>query len=232
MSYIHKALKKAQREKDALYQKYDGILSVQRGKANPFLGRALRWISLSVIVGLLAFISYSWFDSKGQQPPPSERDKHEKASEVPVNRENPIPIHKGVVKDISASGAKGLYDQARAFHKGGRLKEAVGLYLKTLKADPRYVDALNNLGVLYIQDKDYKAARSSFEKAIRLDPKRVDPHYNLACVCALMGETTSSIAHLRMASSLDPNVKKWAREDTDLNNLRGIPQFEESIGVE
>jgi tetratricopeptide (TPR) repeat protein len=232
MSYIHKALKKAQREKDSRYQKYGGILSVQREDTNRFSGRAPRWISLAVIVSLLAFACYSWFDSKDQPPPKTEKGNDEKPSENTASNKPAAPVKEMVARDIIVADTKGLYDKARAFHKSGRLKDAKELYQETLKRDPGYVDALNNLGVLYIQDKDYKAARSSFEKAIRFRPEQVNPYYNLACVCALMGETKPAIDHLRRACSLDGDVKKWAREDTDLDNLRGMPEFEEIIGVE
>ena len=106
------------------------------------------------------------------------------------------------------------------------------LYQETLKADPGYVEALNNLGVIFIHEKNYDAAQQNFEKAIRVKPEYVDPYYNLACVYALMGDTKPGIAHLKRAASLDREVVKWAREDTDLKNLRGVPEFEDMIRIE
>ena len=93
------------------------------------------------------------------------------------------------------------------------------------------MDALNNLGVIYIRDKDYLAAQRSFEKAIRLKPGHVDPHYNLACLHAIKGEVKQSLAHLKKAVSLDHSARDWARRDTDLTNLRGVSEFEEIIGT-
>jgi tetratricopeptide (TPR) repeat protein len=246
MSYINKALKKAQRQKDSQYQRYDGVLSRQGEKTNRFPGRALWWVGLSVIVGLLAFASYSWFDSKNQQPLEAKKKEPEKTVRTPVRqkpvaatvkkdaRQKPVatPVKKNVTKKISAPDAKALYERARVFHKNGRLTNAKRLYQETLKVDPGYVDALNNLGVIFIHEKNYDAARQNFEKAIRVKPDHVDPYYNLACVYALMGETKPAIAHLKRAASLDRNVIKWAREDTDLKNLRGIPEFEEIIRIE
>jgi Tfp pilus assembly protein PilF len=96
--------------------------------------------------------------------------------------------------------------------------------------DPRYVDALNNLGVIYIRDKEYMAAQRNFEKAARLKPDYVDAHYNLACLHAIKGEATQSLAHLKRAVSLDNSARDWAQKDTDLENLRGLPEFEAIIG--
>lgn len=128
-------------------------------------------------------------------------------------------------------GAKESYDRARLFHKSGSLQDAGRLYRETLRVDPGYVDALNNLGILYIQEKDYLAARTSFEKAIRLKPGYVEPYYNLACLYAIKGEIRESLAHLRKAVSLDQSVRDWARMDTDLENLRGLPEFHEIIKI-
>jgi len=233
MSYIHKALKKAQRQKDSQYQRYEGVLSKQGEKTNRSPRRALWWLGIAVFVGLLAFASYSWFDSKKQQPLEAKKREPEKPVKLPVTKK-PVtaPVKKNVTKKASAPDAKGLYGRARAFHKSGRLTNAKRLYQETLKVAPGYVDALNNLGVIFIHEKNYEAARQNFEKAIRIKPEQVDPYYNLACVYALMGETKPGIAHLKRASSLDRDVIKWAREDTDLKNLRGIPEFEEMIRID
>ena len=119
-----------------------------------------------------------------------------------------------------------MYEKARFFQKNGRLQEAKLLYEEILSLDPDYVDALNNLGVIHIHDKDYSAARAYFSKAVLLKPDYVDSHYNLACLHALEGELSQSIVHLQKAVSLNQSVKQWARSDTDLQKLHGIPEFE------
>jgi adenylate cyclase len=88
---------------------------------------------------------------------------------------------------------------------------------------------LNNLGVIHIYDKNYSAAQALFEKAIRLKSDYVDSYYNLACLHALNGEVSQSLVHLKEAVSLNQSVKDWARRDTDLQNLRLVPEFEEII---
>lgn len=212
MSYIHDALQKAQKEKDAEYPKYRRIFLVPKRKPGAFAVRPIWLISLFVI--LLAFALYSWLDSGGK-----------KIGAAPTNPKPGARARSGIVVD-----AESFYDRARHFHKMGRLKDAKRLYEKALMLDKGHVQALNNVAVIYIQEGDYSEARTNLENAVRLKPEYVDPHYNLACLCALKGEVKKSLDHLKTAVSLDRSVREWAREDRDLQNLRGVPGFEQIIG--
>jgi len=59
MSYIHEALKKAQKERDTLSQKYSAIMSAVPKKEN-LLGGKMIWTPVFFIVlVLLAFVVYS-----------------------------------------------------------------------------------------------------------------------------------------------------------------------------
>ncbi len=237
MSFIHEALKKAQKEKDARYRKYDGIVSTPGYKPRLFSGKALWLISFLVIS--LAFAAYLWLPSKRIQPRIREPAMPEATQQSPPHP-NPLPRGgegrvRGASQKLSGKHPEGvtdaatLYEKARLFQKSGRLQEAKRLYEETLSLDPDYLDALNNLGVIHIHDKNYSAARAFFAKAIRLKSDYVDAYYNLACLHALKGELTQSLSHLKKAVSLDQSVKDWARRDTDLQNLRRVPEFEEII---
>ncbi len=247
MSYIHKALKKAQREKISQHQGYDGVLSAQRN-TNRFSGKAVFLISTVAVIGMLAFTFYSWFDSKDktdnikivaakkeplQHPVREQISKppavHKKPAKAPDNKRvttPPVPNRENISKPTNV---KQLYYRARSFQKSGQLNDAKHLYQKALKADPKYADALNNLGVIYIQEKKYKDAQTNFEQAIRVNPGDADPYYNLACVYALKGEIELGLAHLKKACALNRSAIKWAKTDTDLRNLRGLPEFDKII---
>jgi len=259
MSFIHEALKKAQKEKDARYRKYHGIVSTPGYKPMFFSGKALWWTSFLLIS--LAFTAYLWLHFRGTQPaireparpeatqhppphpalsPPAERVRPALARRAQnnllslqsrsgpgVRGERPKLLSKQPESEVNAVA---LYEKATGFQKSGRLQEAKQLYEETLSLDPYYVDALNNLGVIHIHDKNYSAARAFFAKAIRLKPDYVDSYYNLACLHALKGELRQSLSHLKKAVSLDQSVKDWAQRDTDLQNLRGGTEFEEIIG--
>lgn len=259
MSAIDEALKKAQKERDTRYQKYKLSLSALGKKSRLFPGRTLWWTSLIFVISLLVFASYSWFDFRASKIPASEAgsSKGEEGSAHMSLRARP-PSEQGeaawgttgqgrgekreflrnkhkkpatVTQPETVMGAKDSYERARLLHKSGSLQDAGRLYRETLRLDPGYVDALNNLGIIYIQEKDYPAAQTSLEKAIRLKPGYVEPYYNLACLYAIKGEIRDSLAHLRKAVSMDQSVRDWARRDTDLENLRGLPEFHEIIKI-
>jgi len=216
MSYIHEALNKAQKEREASHGDYGGLFSRGRTAKRNFFRRPVLWISLAIIVILLAFAIYSWLDSRGSRPIVTSEHKYKMPAEAPA---------KAPVLD-----AKKYFDRGRVLYKKGRLRDAKRLYGEALKIDPGYVDALNNLAVIYMHEKNFSAAQRSLEKAIRLKPSVADPYYNLACVFAIRGDVPKSLLHLKKAVSIDRSVKQWARKDTDLNNVRGTPGFKDIIG--
>jgi len=61
----------------------------------------------------------------------------------------------------------------------GRLPEAEEWYKKTLQQDPKFSDALSNLGNVYLAKKQIDLAIASYQKAIDLDPSRGAYHFNL-----------------------------------------------------
>jgi hypothetical protein len=56
------------------------------------------------------------------------------------------------------------------------------------------------------------------------------PLYNLACCEALAGRTQDAIGHLRIAFERRPSLRDLAKEDTDLDPLRGEPAYQELVG--
>ncbi|SPD72477.1 putative Tetratricopeptide repeat protein [uncultured Desulfobacterium sp.] len=229
MSYIHKALNKAQRDKDTLNQEYEGLLSPRGKRRGLFSLKGALWISVILCAGAVGY--YLWFFPKAHPP----ADVKEEKTDKPL----PTPAHKRPAETASMPGKevmtktkvnpKVLYEKARGLYKRGSINEAKQLYENVIKTNPNYPDALNNLGVIYMHEKNYEAAESSFNKVIAIRPGYVDPYYNLACVCAMKGEKEKGIDHLKKAISLNREVIDWARADADLQNLKGMPEFETLI---
>jgi tetratricopeptide (TPR) repeat protein len=218
MSSIHDALKKAQEQREGHYRKYSGVVLTREKQRRSAPVRVIFWVSVLFVVILLGIASYSRIHLGGA-PRKAKTGSLLRRPVAPVQPALPVPQ-----KD-----AKDLFERGMAFHKSGRLKEAKRLYEEALRVDPGGADALNNLGVIGIHERDFGAAQGSFEKAIKLKPGYVDPYYNLACLYALKGELSQGLVHLKKAVSLDQSVKEWARGDTDLRNLWGVPGFQELV---
>jgi len=173
-------------------------------------------ISVVFVLVAVAFALYYWLDFKSPAVTTISGHKLKKA----ITKTPPAPV----------PDPEKLYNKARLFHQRGRLRDAKRMYQEALRLHPGYVDALNNLGVIFIHDRNFIEARRSFEKAIRLQPGNVDPYYNLACVCAVMGETKMSLTYLKKAVSLDRSAIDWARKDADLQKLKGLSEFKKITG--
>jgi tetratricopeptide (TPR) repeat protein len=50
--------------------------------------------------------------------------------------------------------------------------------------------------------------------------------YNLACFCALNGQTDQALHELREALQLRPDLLSWSQQDTDLASLRDDPAYQ------
>lgn len=265
MSYIHEALKKAQKDKDILAGKFGSIWSNRYGRHGLIRERL---VSACIILAAVGFSAYTWLHSVGQlssgdekklavdqsaAKPPDLLSHHTPrvlpSDEASLNSQGPqvkkkptnraLPARKRVIKDAEKppqalrnsrhDNSATLYSQALALQKEGRLQEARKLYEAALQRSPRLVSALNNLGAIYIKEKNVAAARRVFEKAIRIDANYVDPYYNLACLHALQNDVGRSLFYLKKAVSVDEAARKWAETDEDLLNLRGHIQYEKIV---
>ena len=95
---------------------------------------------------------------------------------------------KPTLKDLET-----LYAQALRKQRQGDLEEAKSLYKKVINADPRHVSALNNLGVIFMNQKMYEQAVASFKEALHIRRNYVDAHYNLACLYAQKNDTALTL---------------------------------------
>ncbi|MDM7985944.1 MAG: tetratricopeptide repeat protein [Smithella sp.] len=138
----------------------------------------------------------------------------------------PTVAQEKVSKQDKRSDVQALYAQALKKHQAGDLREAKELYKKVIKMDPHNVQALNNLGVVYMKQKVYKWAEIRLNDALKIKPDYADAHYNLACVYAKTNDTQNSIHRLKDAVKLNPDVKNWVKTDRDLDNVSALPEYQ------
>lgn len=215
MSYIHEALKKAQKEKDNFHKTGAGVVSVDKAKKT-FLSIRLAKGSVFIAAAIVCVIGiYSWLDIR-----PTENQTE------PVKVTRPLPENK---KRVVPFDREDLNEKAKFFIRKREFDKAGAIYRKILSKDPGDVKAMNNLAVVHMNEKEHNSAQRLLEKAVRLRPSYVDSIYNLACLYSIKGDVSGSIHYLKKAVSLNPVTRDWAREDADLINLKGISEFEEII---
>lgn len=100
-----------------------------------------------------------------------------------------------------------LLDQAFDAFEQGRLAQATDGFQAVLKLDPKDFDALNMLGVLTLQKRDWPAAIALFEQAIDSDPEVGMAHTNLGLACVEAGQVDKALVHFDKAVTLEPSVE-------------------------
>ena len=57
------------------------------------------------------------------------------------------------------------------------------------------------------------------------DLQRGTVDYNLGCFYAVRGRAEKAFPYLRSGIELNPNLREWARTDTDLDSIRSMPEL-------
>ncbi len=105
--------------------------------------------------------------------------------------------------DISPE-VKELYQQAHDAQAQGNIAKAIERYQQILNVAPRLLQAYNNLGLLYYQQRDYAQAEAILEKGIKLDPGAVTMAALLGSTEYAMDKYAQARPHLEVAVKGNP----------------------------
>ncbi len=200
MSYINKALRRLQKEKNSPYEAYRHLFDFSEKKPQ----RYSKWLSLFGVMTVFCFAA---------------------AMIVFLNTLDETKARAVFQSVPFKPPVAAIYAQALEMQRKGNLQEAKTSYEKIVKIDPQNVQALNNLGVIYMEQKDYEMAIKYFHDALDMNNDYVDAHYNLACVYAQKKDSVQSMMYLKKAVAFNPQARQWAKNDDDLKPLRGLPEF-------
>ena len=103
---------------------------------------------------------------------------------------------------------KEAFDLAIQNHQNNNLQDAQNYYYKVLEIDPNYVNAHNNLGIIFKELGEYQKAKSCFEKAIEIDPNYIDAYNNLGFIFKDLGDFQKAKSCYEKAIENDPLNKK------------------------
>ena len=111
---------------------------------------------------------------------------------------------------------KEAFELAVQNHQKNNIKDAQNYYLKVLELDPNYINALNNLGVIFQGLGKKQRAKECFEKAIKINPNYIDAHYNLGNIFKELGKNQKAKEFFEKTIELNPT---YAEAHNNLGNI-------------
>ena len=114
-------------------------------------------------------------------------------------------------KDRRAAGKRGggpglpggsLFELAAQRHQAGQLLEAEMLYRQVLAGDRNHSASLHHLGIIALQRGQPQAAIEPIERAIAIDGRNPECHYNIAFAFQSLGRLNEAVNHYREAIRL------------------------------
>lgn len=129
--------------------------------------------------------------------------------------------------DAQTHDIQNQFADALNFHRAGQLENAKESYKKLLSSYPQHAESLQNLGILYAQDKDFAQAADYFKKATEADPLNSNYFCNLGTALNDLGKPELSVEFFERAISLNPNSPDTCY---NLGNVfQRLGQYEKSI---
>jgi len=116
------------------------------------------------------------------------------------------------------------YAQAKSAQAKGDLASAAAKYEELLQLAPNLGAAYNNLGALYLQQREYKKAAAVLEKGLKLDPKMASASALLGISLYEMGDYVD--ARRNLESALRANPKDHNAELFLSNDLIKLGDFD------
>lgn len=94
--------------------------------------------------------------------------------------------------------------------EGKDYRLAEKLYLDAATHDPENPKIYGRLGVMYLNQGNFRDARDAFLFALKYDERVASRHYNLALAYQALGTTNKALAEIKRALDLDPGNEKYA----------------------
>jgi len=97
------------------------------------------------------------------------------------------------------------YNRGTALMYEDKLGEAEKYLLEAIKLDPRFVDAMDHLGIVYRRQNRLKEAEAIYLKSISINKKNTIPLINLAVVYRLQGKLNEAFELYTNVAEITPN---------------------------
>jgi tetratricopeptide (TPR) repeat protein len=132
-------------------------------------------------------------------------------------------IQQAITLDTSQSPYH--FNQALVLEKEERWEEAITAYRNALAVNPKYVEALANMGNVYRRQRQWTDAITTLQHALQLKPDSADLHNTLGVTYKECGEHETALGHYREALTLEPQHAEA------LNNMGVVLQDQGKLAV-
>lgn len=102
------------------------------------------------------------------------------------------------------SGIHERFQGGLSLHRRGELAEAEIIYREILKESPRHSAAMQFLGVLHLQRRDFPVAIALLRRALAIDPRNAAAHANLGSALLESGEPGAAVVAFDAALEIEP----------------------------
>ena len=98
-----------------------------------------------------------------------------------------------------------LIQQALALHQQGKFNEAQVIYRRVLVIQPDYFDALQLMGALFLQTKQFIKAVEFLTKALRVNPHYAEAYSNLGVALMELNRLDEALINYEKAIRIKPD---------------------------
>lgn len=210
------------------------LLRVEEAEALPGPG-TLSWIPIRHLLGIRAFGCNAYVaDEVGQEvvEPHTEEVVEPHTEDPKLAHEELYFVARGAAtftidgEAYKASAGTYVFVPDPASHRQATALEP-GTIVLSFGGPPVFVPSAWEWAfrAAAIQQVDPGGAREILRDGLTVHAESAALHYGLACVEALDGRTDEALGSLRNAIDLRSEVRDWAREDSDFDNIRGDERF-------
>jgi len=97
------------------------------------------------------------------------------------------------------------FNSGVSFHNQREFSRAIQAYQKVIELDPTYVEAYNNLGIIYQMIGDVERALESYQKSTEINPRYEKGYNNLGILFLLKGRNEEALEAFQKALAINSN---------------------------
>ena len=140
------------------------------------------------------------------------------------------PVQSGVVsvRELSIpEKARREFGKAQSRLRSRDVEGAIRRLKRAVELAPQFVEAVNNLGIIYYQKQDYSTAEGHFRNALEADPEAFEPLVNLGGVLLAIGGASEAMEINQRAQAARP-LDALANAQLGLSYFR-LGDFEHAV---